>query len=290
MTDAHSPATHPAEVMASVLQDVQTARDFVARDNAFESAQELRVALRRLRSGLTLFRPLLPPDHNRDLLEEARWLSVEVTRLRDLFLLSQDTLTPARVALPNNGPLAALEARVVQEIARERDLLRSTLEGARVEALLAATKEMTEPGFWKPVSGDSARLEALCHETMDLRLSQVIKHGETLKKLDVQTRDSFRKSLRKLRATAEFSQTLFANKKTKSFLKQLKKLMDSMVAARDASAVRSTLEHLAAQMGDDAAEERHIARELIKAKEAGVGLDNKRLQKLWRATIALPPY
>ena len=52
------------------------------------------MALRRLRSGLTLFRPLLPPEHNKALLEEARWLAAEVTRLRDLFLLSQDTLTP----------------------------------------------------------------------------------------------------------------------------------------------------------------------------------------------------
>ena len=149
---------------------------------------------------------------------------------------------------------------------------------------------MTDEAFWKPVTGDGARLETLCHDVMELRLAQATKHGESLKRLDPQTRDSFRKALRKLRATAEFSQILFANKKTKAFLKQLKKLMDAMMAARDASAVRATLEALVAEMDDSNASERHIAGELIKAKEAGVGLDSKRLQKLWRATIALPPY
>ena len=289
MTDTQSPATHPAKVMTDVMEEINSACAFVAREDGFDSAQALRVALRRLRSGLTLFRPLLPPEHNKALLEEARWLAVEVTRLRDLYLLSQDTLTPARVALPNNAALAALEERVLAATARERQSLTDLLDGARVAALLAAAAEMCDEAFWKPVTGDTARLETLCHDVMEVRLAQATKHGESLKRLDPQTRDSFRKALRKLRATAEYSQILFANKKTKAFLKQLKKLLDAMTAARDASAVRDTLEWLIADMEEGSAE-RHIAGELIRAKASGVTLDAKRLQKLWRATVVLPLY
>ena len=289
MTDAQIPATHPAALLAEVLDEIDAARAFVARDDAFDSAQALRVALRRLRSALTLFRPLLPPDHNKALLEDARWLSAEVTRLRDLYLLWQDTLTPARVALPDNAALQALEARVLARIEQERAELRALLASERVADVLARGREMTVPGFWRPAAESPEKLEGLCHETLEQRLSQALKHGETLKRLDSQARDSFRKSLRKLRATAEFTQSMFASKKTKAFLKQLKKLLESMVAARDASAVRDRLEDLMRDMEDGSAE-RHIAQELIKAKEAGVGLDHKRLQKLWRATVALPLY
>jgi len=271
------------------MDEIDAARAFVARDEAFDSAQALRVALRRLRSALTLFRPMLPPDHNKALLEDARWLAVEVTRLRDLYLLWQDTLTPARVALPDNAALQALEERVLARIDRERADLRALLEDARVAEMMVRGRDMVDPGFWRPAADSPEKLEALCHETLEVRLNQALKHGETLKRLDSQARDSFRKSLRKLRATAEFTQAMFASKKTKAFLKQLKKLLESMVAARDASAVRDRLEELMQDMEDGAAE-RHIARELIKAKEAGVGLDHKRLQKLWRATVALPLY
>ncbi len=289
MTDAKRPASHPAAILAEVLDEIDSACAFVARDEAFDSAQALRVALRRLRSALTLFRPLLPPDHNKALLEDARWLSAEVTRLRDLYLLWQDTLTPARVALPENTALLALEDRVLTRISQEREALRALLSSERVTEMLARGRDMAEPGFWRPAADSPEKLEALCHETLELRLNQALKHGETLKRLEGPARDSFRKSLRKLRATAEFAQSMFASKKTKAFLKQLKKLLESMVAARDASAVRDRLEDLMQQM-DEGSAERHIARELIKAKEAGVGLDHKRLQKLWRATLALPLY
>ncbi len=271
------------------MDEIDAARAFVARDEAFDSAQALRVALRRLRSGLTLFSPMLPGDHSKPLLEDARWLAAEVTRLRDLYLLWQDTLTPARVALPDNAALLALEERVLARIAQERDILRATLEQDRVLTLLKRGHEMDDPAFWRPAAQSREKLEALCHETLEARLNQALKHGESLKRLDLQTRDSFRKSLRRLRATAEFSQLLFASKKTKAFLKMLKKLLDSMVAARDASAVRDRLQELMRDMEPGSAEH-HIAQELIKAKEAGVGLDHKRLQRMWRATEALPLY
>ncbi|TNJ47530.1 CHAD domain-containing protein [Phaeobacter sp. B1627] len=289
MTDALNPVKHPAAILAEVMDEIESARAFVARDNAFDSAQQMRVALRRLRSALTLFRPLLPADHNKALLEDARWLSAEVTRLRDLYLLWQDTLTPARVALPDNAALQALEEKVLARIDSEREALRDQLGSARVNELIDRGRDLTEQAFWRPAAQSRDKLETLCHETLDLRLSQALKHGETLKRLDNQARDSFRKSLRKLRATAEFTQLMFASKKTKAFLKQLKKLLESMMAARDASAVRERLEDLMRDMEEGSAE-RHIAQELIKAKEAGVGLDHKRLQKLWRATVALPPY
>ncbi|OIQ29207.1 MAG: hypothetical protein BM562_11650 [Alphaproteobacteria bacterium MedPE-SWcel] len=289
MTDALNPVKHPATIMAEVMDEIDSARAFVARDNAFDSAQQMRVALRRLRSALTLFRPLLPADHNKALLEDARWLSAQVTRLRDLYLLWQDTLTPARVALPDNAALQRLEEQVLARIDSERETLRQQLDSARVNELIARGRDLAQQEFWRPAAESREKLENLCHETLDLRLSQALKHGETLKRLDNHARDSFRKSLRKLRATAEFSQLMFASKKTKAFLKQLKKLLESMMAARDASAVRERLEDLMRDMEEGSAE-RHIAQELIKAKEAGVGLDHKRLQKLWRATVALPPY
>ncbi len=288
MTNAQTPTIHPAAIMAAVMEEIQNARAFVARDDAFDSAQELRIALRRLRSGLTLFRPLLPTDQGKTLLEEARWLSAEVTRLRDLYLLWQDTLTPARVALPNNAALEALEKRVLDKIQSERSALCELLQGDRFAAFFESGQALTVSENWRDTTNDASRLQTLCHETLTLRLNQAIKHGESLKRLDPKSRDSFRKSLRKLRATAEFTQSMFTNKKTKAFLKQLKKLLDSMVAARDATAVRATLEWLIQDM-DKTSAEHHIAVELIKAKEASVTLDNKRLQKLWRATIALPP-
>lgn len=289
MTDAKKPVRHPANIMAEVMDEIDAARAFVARDNSFDSAQALRVALRRLRSGLTLFSPMLPGEHNKALLEDARWLAVEVTRLRDLYLLWQDTLTPARVALPDNAALRALEERVLARIDTERGALRLTLESPRVQGMAARGREMADPAFWRPAAESRERLEALCHETLEARFNQVLKHGESLKRLDPQHRDSFRKSLRRLRATAEFSQILFASKQTRAFLKMLKKLLDSMIAARDASAVRDRLQELMREM-EPGSSEHHIAQELIKAKEAGVGLDHRRLQRMWRATEALPLY
>jgi inorganic triphosphatase YgiF len=74
-----------------------------------EGVHQARVAIRKLRSVLTLFRSFLPVEVVERHTEELRWLAGEMGTARDLDVFLDELLAPVQAACPGDTDLAVLE-------------------------------------------------------------------------------------------------------------------------------------------------------------------------------------
>jgi CHAD domain-containing protein len=142
-----------AAYLARHTRDLRSA-DLAARRDEADAVHKLRVASRRLRSGLRVFRPLLDREWADRLRDELRWAASSLGKYRDTEVLL------ARLA--ESEPAAAepgrqfLRDRMTQRIAEGRaetlDVLDSTRYLALHEALVAACES--------PVTAEDAELPA----------------------------------------------------------------------------------------------------------------------------------
>ena len=73
-----------------------------------EGIHQMRVALRRLRSALGLFRDLMPADQYDFLAGEVKWLAGELGNARNWDVFLADLLAPVEEALERDKPTEAL--------------------------------------------------------------------------------------------------------------------------------------------------------------------------------------
>lgn len=206
-----------------------------------EGPHQLRVGLRRLRTAILVFAPALGGDALGRLDAEARWLSHEAGRVRDLDVALADILRPLiGEGVPEPG-LAALERELADHAARARETLRRGLAGPRAWALLVDLGELIagrgwlDPGDWD----QTARLAAPLHDTaaaaLEARRAKALKRGERIATLSVEARHDLRKELKKLRYATEFLSPLYPDKAVKPFLKRLKEMQAVFGALQDAT-------------------------------------------------------
>jgi inorganic triphosphatase YgiF len=137
--DAH-PATAFGHIALSCLDHLQQNHAGAISSDAPEYIHQMRVALRRLRAALRLFKPCLPTDFATPLIEPLQELMELLGQARDLDVLLAEIAAPVLQALPDEPRLAALVGIITERrFARRRaavDFLRSPRFGAIVLAVL----------------------------------------------------------------------------------------------------------------------------------------------------------
>lgn len=126
------------QVQRFLLQDVRVRRDLP------DSVHQLRVAARRLRSGLKVFGPLLDQEWSAVLREELGWAAGELGRARDTEVLlarlddHADELPPADAQLATEALERVLRAQLAQARADALESLGSPRHLALLERLVDA--------------------------------------------------------------------------------------------------------------------------------------------------------
>lgn len=189
---------------------------------------QARVALRRLRSALSIHKPMLG-DHAQALNGELRWLAGELGKARDIdVLLDRAETSPLRDRL-----LSARADAYANAIA--------ALRSDRARGLMIDIAEWTALGDW--LSGRDGRdLRALpardfAAKALDRFRRKVKKSGRDLEELDDEARHEVRKAAKKLRYAAEFFGALYVRKRErrrhKRFVAALEALQDELGALND---------------------------------------------------------
>lgn len=125
-----------------------------------DAVHQLRVAIRRLRSALTTFRPVLDRERTRQLAGELKWLAGVLGRPRDLEVLQ--ARVEARLAGTDSdlvlGPVPVqLTERFARDHAEARAACLEALDDPRYPALLAALRALrADP----PVTGGAEKRAA----------------------------------------------------------------------------------------------------------------------------------
>jgi inorganic triphosphatase YgiF len=264
-----------------------------------EGPHQLRTGLRRLRSAFSLFGEALAGPALDSLKAGARDLGREAGRLRDLDVVIDEILRPARGDLPRGeGEAAAFDSLLEDLRARREEVraeFRQTLRGPQARRFLLELSAFVELQGWRrptdaeqtrrlarPVAGTAAR-------ALSKRRRKVRKLGRDLDALDVEGRHALRKELKKLRYAVTYFGGLWPKKRAAPYLKALKRLQKGFGALNDGATAEALLCAPDAPRADDPLAQRAVGR-LLGRLEAQAEADWARTRALWTELDATPRF
>ena len=220
---AHLMANHPAAAGGDV-----------------EGVHQVRVAIRRLRAALTLFRPLLEPHAETRFTEALRSLGRIFGEARDWDVFCGEMLVSAQEYGVATSWL---------------NLLREPAETLRAAAHARVSAEMQAPGMTATVLG-LAEWGAPAGEAMDRPLRdlapdllkrlehKVARRGQHIARRADSELHALRKAMKKLRYSIEFLAPLFRHKQVKAYLRRCKRPLKQLGTLNDAVVAVALAEQL----------------------------------------------
>lgn len=224
-----------------------------------EGVHQMRVALRRLRSALALFRPVLADDHFDWLDREAKWLADALGPARDWDVFIAELLPPVTDASPGDPALACLAETARREQARGYVRVRAALEAPRTTAFILELGAWIESRGWRDgVAGPVAEMldqpiRSFADPLLDRLHRKALKRGRGFADLPVEQRHRVRIALKKLRYAVEFFLEIYPGKRSRRFRRALEGMQEALGHLNDVAAAHSLLERLSPAPEDPAA-------------------------------------
>lgn len=196
---------------------------------------QMRVAMRRLRAAISVFKDVLADERRDAIRSELKWISNELGGARDLDVFIASVLEPVRKEHPDEPGLTGLVCsfREQREQAYEKAL--AAVASQRFRSLVIDTAAWIEAGPWL-VTGDGRErakpVEAFGAEELARRRKKVRKRGADLADLDPHARHQVRIEVKKLRYATEFFSPVYegrkARKRNEAFLSALESLQEHL--------------------------------------------------------------
>jgi inorganic triphosphatase YgiF len=231
LAPAMNPAQGAAAVLGAALAQLLANAEGVARSDDPEFVHQLRVALRRARSGLRTFRPVLGKARERELREALRWITSIAGRARDLDVFAMQTL-PAMAkatATPLDDPGLARRLHAARQRARME----------LVEAIAAPRFARAVLGMGRLARAPSARdsherLDRFCASRLAKAERAVRREADGFAALDAAARHRLRIRAKRLRYALDACGGLFGAKRVKRYTSVLSEMQDALGDANDA--------------------------------------------------------
>ncbi len=270
LTPTTSPAQALRRIVADCHADLRKYRAMVLRSRRPIGVHQTRVALRRMRAALGLFRAAVDGPVIRSLNAEARWLAGECGPARDLHVFLTETVEEV-------PPEIRRIARRLEETYLQR--ARAALGSARYEAFDHRLERFMDLA---PTADDEARLDAFARDALARRHAKALKRGRRIDKASVEELHELRIALKKLRYAAEFLRPAFASAAVKPYIEATVRLQGALGALNDRAVARQVLADLAtaARPREDVA---MPLKRLSKQAEAGAKRRRRRIEQAWQS-------
>lgn len=235
-----------AAVAGACLRHFRLNEDRLLATGGAEPLHQARVALRRLRSALTIFRDMLTDDRYEHLRGELRWLAALLGEVRNI-----DVLLPRITDREAHATLTAARADALAAVT-------AALDSPRVRTLMLDLSEWAAFGAWRTAEATAALRATPARDYAAARLDRLARRlrrrGRGLAEQDDEGRHEVRISGKKLRYAAEFFADLFPSAKRERrrarFLDRLEAMQTALGDLNDLASGRALL----AQLGLDDAE------------------------------------
>ncbi|HEX5183413.1 MAG TPA: CHAD domain-containing protein [Allosphingosinicella sp.] len=265
-----------AAIVHACLRHFRLNERLVAERRQPEALHQARVAMRRLRSSFSLFRPAI--RHGKDfgrLREELRWFTSALGDARNL-----DVFLARNRDQVSEADCEALSA--ARESAYDRVI--ETLESQRFRDLMLALVVWVEGGGWRGHRKARAPLAKFAEKRLDKLWRKVRDGGHGLGGLGEEQRHRLRIHIKKLRYAVEFLALLYrpAALAQKRFAGALEGMQESLGHLNDIATARALVEWLglsgalAERPANPDEERRHLAE--AESRFAGLG----RIGPFWR--------
>ncbi|MFO1352676.1 MAG: CHAD domain-containing protein [Gammaproteobacteria bacterium] len=215
-----------------------------------EGVHQMRVALRRMRSALRLFRPALSRALEQRWAEDLRWIAARLGAARDLDVFIHDSLEPTAgcLPLPGHAALGALAERRRRRAYRTVNQLLGSARYARFKQNFRAW--LTASGGWAGVLPVKrrARLQEnimpFARQCLTRQARKIATMGARLDRDSQPALHALRIQCKRLRYAAEFFAPLFQG--MDDFIDHLKALQDQLGVMNDTAVMRHLLDDLLA--------------------------------------------
>jgi CHAD domain-containing protein len=292
------PEAEPAEAFAHIvghLADVilYWAPRAVARDGT-EPVHQMRVALRRLRAGLSVFRRAVGGPSFDAVAGEARHLAALLGPARDWDVFCAETGAAVLAAFGDDKAVARLIAAAERRRKDAYAELTAFLGGAAFRGFGIRLAVLAGGTAWQAeLTAEqqemlSADMAAFAGRVLNRRLKRVLEAGDEIGMLDAPSLHRVRLDGKRLRYAAEMFAPLFDRKETRRFLRRLTDLQETLGTLNDGAVATTLMAELAGpRPGAERAFAAGVVRGFVAAKG---GAARKEIVQAWEKFRRVEPF
>jgi inorganic triphosphatase YgiF len=226
------------------LSHLQLNHDGAVHSDNPEYVHQMRVATRRLRAALRMFRPVLPAGFAEQLVPSMRELMRFLGQARDLDVLMGEIVAPVASALPDEPRLTDLASAITNRLYAARAEIRTTLrQPAYGRFLLTAGMLLQRAPFIEPPAADGdtpvllqfadRRLHRLLKRIHELAAAARVDYPPSLHELRI--------GIKRLRYAIEFFGPMIPGKSGTATIKRLAGLQDELGQLNDLASAGTLL-------------------------------------------------
>ena len=223
------------------LTHLQGNQDMVLHGEDIEGVHQMRVALRRLRSALNLFRQIASKQSYASIIEDIRWISEMLGHARDLDVFITQTLPPVLEQLNDHPSLIELNQKAEHARKRAYAEVRKALSSQRYHRLLLTLGDWLENERWHDSNAVECSVFDVAKRMLAKRQKQLKQHGKLLMHAHPEERHTTRIAAKKLRYATEFFASLYSKKRLRDFLPALTKLQENLGVLNDITVTESLI-------------------------------------------------
>jgi inorganic triphosphatase YgiF len=259
-----------------------------------EYLHQMRVALRRERSALSVFSRAFSKSAFAEMVQELRWIAGKLGPARDWDVFVTKTIVPVCAAFPQHPGLQVLQEKCEKIREQHNDDACNAVESRHY------TELMLKLGAWLSAE---PRLDANYHESSNLpesgcgapvvkfaepllarRHRQLKKYGRKLESLDTHQLHALRIVVKKQRYATEFFAGLYPQKETRHYIQPLSGLQEILGIINDVAIVERLLGELSLKGNQDEenqGNEREAAGIIRGWSASMASLKKRELSKAW---------
>jgi inorganic triphosphatase YgiF len=213
-----------------------------------EYLHQMRVAVRRLRSALSVFAPALPRSAVAPLAAELKWLTGALGPARDWDVFVYETLPPIRAAFARHHALEEFTRACLRRRRSACGKARAAVASARYQRLVLRLAGWLAARGWLEEADAAMRevqagpVREFASAVLAARHARVRKRGRRLQKRSPAELHRLRIAVKKLRYAADFFAGLYDEAQVREALRRLARLQDILGAMNDAATVSGLME------------------------------------------------
>ncbi|HEX6829658.1 MAG TPA: CHAD domain-containing protein [Burkholderiales bacterium] len=244
-------------VVFACLAQLQANEDGMLEGRDAEYLHQMRVALRRLRSALALFRAAFPAESLQSALEELKWLAGRLGPARDWDVFLTETL-PRVKAPPSAAGVEAFRRAAEQVRAQALTGAHDAVQSSRYQEVLLDLGAWLAAEPWLASADAEVLARArgpvaeFARDTLERLQRRVRKRGRGFEYLSPAERHRVRIAAKRLRYAGEFFSALYPPKPARRYLRALSALQDVLGALNDAATTERLVRETLAGAGEPA--------------------------------------
>jgi len=226
------------------LTHLQGNYDMVLYGDDVEGVHQMRIALRRLRSALSVFRSVASKESSAKIVEGLRWITGVLGHARDLDVFVTQTLPPLLQQLQDQPGLIVLNEKADQERLQAYAEVREALTSQRYHRLILTIGDWLENERWRETNTVECSVFDIAQTVLEKRHKQLKQHGRRLMQAHPEERHATRIAAKKLRYASEFFASLYPKARLRDFLPALTKLLDNLGILNDITVTEGLIRRL----------------------------------------------